>query len=155
MINKKHILPILFAIIFTSGLFLPARPALAAHCAAESEECLHPGPPSVPATPAVAPSVPATPAVSAPVLLLNPLKVDTIAELLQLILQIVTIFAVPIIVFFIIYAGFLFVTAQGKPDQITKARNALLWSVIGGVIILGANVLLIVITNTVNALKAP
>jgi|SRR3989344_1453488 len=85
----------------------------------------------------------------------NPLKVNSIAEFLKLILDIVTLFALPIIIFFIIYAGFLFVTAQGKPDQITKARNALLWSVVGGVIILGANLLLTVIQGTVGTLLSP
>ena len=83
----------------------------------------------------------------------NPLKVKTIAELLKLILDIVTIFAVPIIIFFIIYSGFLYVTARGDPTKITKAKDALLWSVIGGVIILGANVLLVIIQNTVTSLQ--
>lgn len=85
----------------------------------------------------------------------NPLKVDSIADLLALILQIVTIFAVPIIVFFIIYAGFLYVTAQGNETKLTKAHNALLYSIIGGVIILGAHVLLAVIQGTVGSLLAP
>jgi len=90
-----------------------------------------------------------------PITLKNPLKVNSIAEFLELVLKIVTLFALPIIIFFIIYAGFLFVTAQGKPDQITKARNALLYSVVGGVIILGAHLLLAVIQGTVGTLLAP
>lgn len=86
------------------------------------------------------------------VMLLNPLTVDSIEELLALILDVVIIFAVPIIIFFIIYSGFLYVTAQGKPDQIKKATTAFTWTVIGGVIILAANILLIIIQNTVEAL---
>lgn len=82
----------------------------------------------------------------------NPLTVDSIEDLLKIILQIVIIFAVPIIVFFIIYSGFLYVTAQGKPDQITKATKAFTWTVIGAVIVLGAQILLVVITNTVKSL---
>ena len=31
-----------------------------------------------------------------------------------------------------IWTGFLFVTAHGEPAKITKARGALLWSIIGG-----------------------
>ena len=61
------------------------------------------------------------------------------------------VFAVPIILFFIVWAGFLYVTAQGKPDQISKANKALLYAVVGGLIVLGAKVLLEVITNTINA----
>ena len=90
-----------------------------------------------------------------PIKLPNPLKVDSITDLLELILQIVTIFAVPIIVFFIIYAGFLYVTAQGNETKLTKAHSALLYSIIGGVIILGAYVLLAVIQGTVGSLLAP
>lgn len=85
--------------------------------------------------------------------LANPLKVNTIQELLNLILQVVVTLAVPIIVLFIIYSGFLYVTAQGKPDAIKKATTAFTWTIIGGVIVLGASLLLTVITNTVNALR--
>ena len=83
----------------------------------------------------------------------NPLKVSTIEELLELILDIVVTLSVPIIVLFLIYSGFLYVTAQGKPDAIKKATTAFTWTVIGGVIVLGASVLLTVITNTVNSLR--
>jgi hypothetical protein len=43
-----------------------------------------------------------------------------------------------ICVIFIIYAGFTFVTAQGKPAEITKAQQRLLWALIGTGILLGA-----------------
>lgn len=85
--------------------------------------------------------------------LANPLKVNTIQELLNLILQVVVTLAVPIIVLFIIYSGFLYVTAQGKPEAIKKATTAFTWTIIGGVIVLGASLLLTIITNTVNALR--
>ena len=47
------------------------------------------------------------------------------------------------------YAGFLFVTANGNESQLTQAKNALLWSVVGGVIALGARLILEVIQGTV------
>ena len=90
-----------------------------------------------------------------PIKLSNPLKVDSIERLLELILEIVIIFATPVIVFMIMYAGFKFVTAQGKPDALKDARNALLYALIGGVIILGAKALLTVLTGTITTLKAP
>jgi hypothetical protein len=83
----------------------------------------------------------------------NPLKVSTIEELLRLILDVLVIFAVPIIVFFLIYSGFLYVMAQGKPDKIKTATTAFTWTIIGGVIVLGASVILTVITNTVKSLQ--
>lgn len=79
----------------------------------------------------------------------NPLEADTITELFTAIIDILMVFAVPLIVFFIIYAGFLYVTAQGNENTIQKAHTALLYALIGGVIILGAKVLITVIGGTV------
>lgn len=50
------------------------------------------------------------------------------------------------------YAGYLFVIAQGNPSKIEEARSALLWAVVGGVIVLGANVIYGVINGTIRAL---
>src|SRR3989344_4435406 len=145
MKQKRYIIPVLVAVIFTSNLFLSAGLVLA--------QDPPPGPSGTPAsTPPPGPSGTPNPTI---ITLRTPLKVNSIAEFLELVLKIVTLFALPIIIFFIIYAGFLFVTAQGKPDQITKARNALLYSVVGGVIILGAHLLLAVIQGTVGTLLAP
>jgi hypothetical protein len=82
----------------------------------------------------------------------NPLKATSIVLLFQTILDIVLIFAVPIIVFFIIYAGFLYVTARGNAGTIEKAHMALLYALIGGLLILGARVLIEVIQGTVDSI---
>lgn len=84
--------------------------------------------------------------------LTNPLKSKTIEAFFLAILDILLVFALPIIVLFIMYAGFLYVTAQGDPTKIKTAHAALTWSVIGGVIVLGAKLIIDVIQNTVNAL---
>jgi hypothetical protein len=84
----------------------------------------------------------------------NPLKSTSLMGLLNTILDVIMVFAVPLIVFFIIYAGFMYVTAQGNPGKIETANRALLYAVIGGVIILGAKVLLAVISGTVDSLAA-
>jgi len=82
----------------------------------------------------------------------NPLGDDsTLTKLLNDILDVIMVFAVPVIVFFIIYAGFLYVTAQGDESKVTKGHKALLYAVVGGVIILGAKVLLEVIKGTIEA----
>ncbi len=88
-----------------------------------------------------------------PTTLTNPLKFNTITEFFMAILEIITVFAVPIIVFFIIFAGFKYVTANGNAEKVKSAHSALTWALVGGVIVLGAQVLLVVIQNTVNALK--
>ncbi|MCB9818640.1 hypothetical protein H6788_00455 [Candidatus Nomurabacteria bacterium] len=83
----------------------------------------------------------------------NPLRSNDLMEFLQELLDVIMVFAVPLIVFMIIYAGFLYVTARGKETQVSNASRALLYAVIGGVIILGANIILAVISGTVDAFR--
>lgn len=85
------------------------------------------------------------------VTLQNPLGNQSLIGFFESILDVIMIFAVPIIVFFIIYAGFLYVTAQGNESKVSAAHMALLYAVIGGVIILGARVILAVISGTIQA----
>ena len=81
----------------------------------------------------------------------NPLKMKSAEELLTTILEIVIILATPFIVFFIIYAGFLYVTARGNAEQITQANRALTYAIIGGVIIIGSVAIATIIKNIVLA----
>lgn len=85
-------------------------------------------------------------------ILSNPLKSESISQFLIAIIDVLLTFAVPIIVFFIIFAGFKFVTARGNEGQITEARTALTWAVVGGVIILASKLIINVIQGTVSAL---
>jgi hypothetical protein len=82
----------------------------------------------------------------------NPL--GGVSELDQLFFEIVNvllIIAIPIIVFFIIFAGFTYVTAQGNPEKIKLASQSLLYGIIGGVIILGSSAIMVIIRNLVDA----
>lgn len=82
----------------------------------------------------------------------NPLGgVDTLDGLFFEIVNVLLIIAVPIIVFFIIFAGFTYVTAQGNPEKVKLASRSLLYGVIGGVIILGSSAIMIIIRNLVDA----
>ena len=83
----------------------------------------------------------------------NPLVAESIVQLFETILDVLLIFAVPIIVFFIIYAGFMYVTARGNESTIKKAHMALLYALIGGLLILGARVLIEVVSGTVDAFR--
>lgn len=56
-------------------------------------------------------------------------------------------------VLMIMYAGFQYVTAGGDPGKIKTAHQALLWAVIGAVILLGAWVISQSISGTIDALK--
>ncbi len=60
----------------------------------------------------------------------------------------------PIIALAIIYCGFLFVKAQGNPEEITKAKEALMYTLIGAAILLGAVAISKLIVETVTTIAA-
>jgi hypothetical protein len=76
----------------------------------------------------------------------------TIPTFIQTILEGVLKIGMPVIALAIIYCGFLFVKAQGKPEEITKAKEALTWTLVGAAILLGAWALAKMISATVLAL---
>ncbi|MCK5021745.1 MAG: hypothetical protein KAR54_00650 [Candidatus Pacebacteria bacterium] len=97
------------------------------------------------------PGTPPTP--PTPITLGNPLKVDTFEALIAEILKVVVMIASPIAVLAIIYSGFLFVKARGKPEELKSARETLMWTIIGIAVLLGASVLSAVIKGTIQSLK--
>lgn len=83
----------------------------------------------------------------------NPIKVDSIQQFLSMLLEVVVKIAGPIVVLMIVYSGFLFIKAQGNPEELTKARQAIMWTVIGAIIVLGAFAISKAIEGTVKDLK--
>ena len=81
----------------------------------------------------------------------NPISFNSLTELLAAFLNIIIIISTPIVVFFLIFAGFKYVTARGNPTKIQEASHALLYGVIGGVIIVGAVTILLIVKNLVSA----
>jgi hypothetical protein len=81
--------------------------------------------------------------------LLNPIKINSVEGLLVAVLEIIIIISIPIIVIFIIYSGFLYVTARGNPQQIEQASKSLTYAIIGGVLIIGAVAIAQIIKNLV------
>ena len=86
----------------------------------------------------------------------NPLggSITTIQALIAKILQLIAQVGLPIVVIMIIYAGFLYVTARGNEEQVKRAHKALLYTVIGAAIVLGAWVISRAVCQTVNQLGA-
>lgn len=87
----------------------------------------------------------------------NPFKGgSSLLSLLDTILSeiVMPIAAVGVIVW-VIWAGFQFVIAQGNPGAIDKAKQNLLWSLVGAGILLGAAGISKVLSATINALIAP
>jgi hypothetical protein len=84
----------------------------------------------------------------------NPLQFDSLTEFIKAVVEIIAFIGIPIAVVFIMYAGLLFVTARGDEAQLTKAKKALMWALIGTAVLLGAWVISNAIAGTVNQLKA-
>ena len=82
----------------------------------------------------------------------NPLagNVNSIFSFVTYVLEnIVLPLGVVIVVFFVIYSGFLFVTAQGNADKLQDARQTFLWVVVGAAILLGSVVIAKAIQTTI------
>lgn len=86
--------------------------------------------------------------------LVNPLNgVCTLQQFLKAILKGVVEIGTIILVMMLVYVGFLFVAARGNSEKLQSAKSALLWTVIGGLILLGATAIQLVIEGTVNSLS--
>lgn len=81
----------------------------------------------------------------------NPLIFPEIQDLLVAILNVVIIISLPIIVFFLIYAGFMYATARGNAEKLQAASRSLLYGIIGAVVILGSVAITTIVENTVKA----
>ena len=82
----------------------------------------------------------------------SPLQnVNSISDLILTFMKVVSYIAVIFGVLMIMYVGMQFVLAQGKPEEIKKRSNQLLWVVVGIGVILGARILVTVIINTLEA----
>lgn len=100
------------------------------------------------------PVAPKTTVSLANVTLKNPLKAEygTFSQLVAGVTRAAVTVFIPFVVIAFIYSGWIFVKAQGKEKEITDAKNALLWSVVGAFILLGASVFAKIIGTTVSTI---
>ena len=82
------------------------------------------------------------------------INITSISDLLVAILRIFITVATPIVVLFIILAGFKYVTARGNAQQVQEATQAITYAIIGGLLILGAVAISGIITNVVNSIAS-
>lgn len=85
--------------------------------------------------------------------LCNPLGYASLTEFLRRLLQLVAEIGFPVIVLFIVFIGFRFITSSGKPDELKKVRELFFWAIVGALIVLGAEALSLAIQATVNQLQ--
>lgn len=85
----------------------------------------------------------------------NPITQTDLTDFLRTLLEGVIKIGIPVIALAIIYSGFLFVMARGNPEELKTAKRALLYSVIGAAILLGAWAIAKLITDTVLQISTP
>lgn len=88
-----------------------------------------------------------------PVKIYNPLgdKIEIPALIKKVLTGAIKIF-IPVVALAIIYCGFLFVFAMGNSEKLKKAKDALLYTLIGTAILFGAWAIATLIVNTIQAL---
>src|SRR6185503_8195520 len=82
----------------------------------------------------------------------NPLGVNSICDLIGLLLKAAIAIGIPIAVLFIVWAGFKFVAARGSPGELSEARSNLVATLIGIAIFVGASLIANVIIATLSQL---
>ena len=82
----------------------------------------------------------------------NPINAPTLQDFLVAILNSVIFILFPILVLMMVYTGYLFVAAQGRPEKLQEARRALVWTIIGSLIVLGSRALALAVQATIDSL---
>ena len=151
---KKSILGLIVVTIALSGFVFLTHPTFAVTLLDDGVPVTGPGSsqnptasPAPSATPAPAPQVSSDQKASG---ITDPLKVKSIQCLLAKIFQLAVNVGALVAVGYIIWAGFLFVSAGGDKKQVEAARNTLFNAIIGTALIVGAWVIATVIANTIS-----
>lgn len=79
----------------------------------------------------------------------NPLKYDKIDEFISDLLGYVVKVGGVVATFFFIWAGFLYVQARGNETELTKAKEVLMNTIYGTVLLLGAQLIGTIIKGTI------
>ncbi|MDQ5901684.1 MAG: hypothetical protein QG580_399 [Patescibacteria group bacterium] len=82
----------------------------------------------------------------------NPLEVDNLNNFIANVLNAFLKIAIPILALFLIYSGLKFVIARGNEKELETAKQNLLWTVVGGTILLGAWTIVKILKGTVEEL---
>lgn len=75
----------------------------------------------------------------------NPLEYDTLAELVEAVINFIFWFSIPLTILFILVAGFLFISSGGEPEKIKTAKNTIMYTLIGFLIICSSKGIIAVI----------
>lgn len=79
----------------------------------------------------------------------NPLQAKSLPALIDSLATVVLQLGVIVAALSIMYGGFLYVTAQGNEEKLASAQKAITWSLVGTAILIGAKVIIKVVTGTI------
>ncbi|MDO8523219.1 MAG: TrbC/VirB2 family protein [bacterium] len=77
----------------------------------------------------------------------NPIKANDFGTVVQAIAGLMLKIGIPVATIFLLYAGFLFVTARGDETKLKTAKEVFWYTVIGTAIIVGASVIASAVVN--------
>lgn len=87
--------------------------------------------------------------------LCNPLSVGSFCGLLLKLLDAIISFGVPIAFLFLVYSGFLFITARGNDEKLTHAKRNFFYVIVGIGLFLGAWTFGQIVAATIRDLGGP
>lgn len=85
----------------------------------------------------------------------NPLAsrgINSLTGFMKTLVEGVLKIGIPIVALAIIYSGFLFVAARGNPEKLKKAKESLMYTLIGAAILLGSWAIALLIAATVTGI---
>jgi len=83
----------------------------------------------------------------------NPIQANDFGTVVLAIAGLMMKIGMPTATIFLLYAGFLFVTARGNDQQLAKAKQVFWYTIIGTAIIVGANAIASAVVNFARSLS--
>lgn len=85
--------------------------------------------------------------------LVSPIQANSTAQVMESVFKILVQIGAVAVTLAIVYAGFLFVVAQGNPEKLNQARKTLFYTIIGALVLLGAQIIASVVESTIKTLQ--
>jgi|SRR3989344_5621559 len=79
--------------------------------------------------------------------LTNPIKADSFDKVVLGFAKLLAQVGLPIAAIFIVWSGFLFITARGDDKKLTEAKNTFYWTILGTAVIVGAYAIATAVVN--------
>lgn len=79
----------------------------------------------------------------------NPTGINSLSELFYKIINFVISISYAVVAFFLILSGFKFVAAQGSEDKLKDAKDTFKYTIVGAVLVIGAQVIVEVVKGII------